>query len=221
MTRIQLYRPDGKLPSQDRTGSLTNAERQRTHRRRHPDYVQRKQQSWANSRASNRVLKPFASVDGEGAPGRGDHCYVLLRAGDHMLAEESGSGVLRWDECLDWLCHLPADKEYVAFAFDYDVTTILCGYSVYDRGWRALKRLTEQAIDKPVLFYKGDVGWWVWYRPRMEFKVAPVRKCPNRPSGWCSTTKTQAKDRKPSSVCGWCGRAADHSPGPTARNTDT
>src|SRR5262245_31749477 len=104
MARIQLYRPDDGLPRQDRTGPLTHAERQRSYRLKHSDYVQREKQRWADSHAYSRVLKPFASVDGEGAPGRGDHCYVLLRAGDHVLTEESGVNSLRWDECLDWLC---------------------------------------------------------------------------------------------------------------------
>ena len=183
--------------------------------------MQRDQQRRADGRASGRVLKPFASADGEGAPGRADRSYVLLRAGEHVLTEEPGSDGLRWDECLNWLCHLPADKEHVAFAFDYDVATILCGYAAYDRGWRALTRLTERTIDKPVLFHNGEVGWYVWYRPKMEFKVSPVRRCPNKPSGWCSTTKMQSKDGKPSNVCGWCGLPADASRGRMVRISDT
>jgi hypothetical protein len=221
MPRIRLYSSDDELPAQDQTGPMSHAERQRAYRQSHRDYVQREQQSRADSRASTRVLKSFASVDGEGAPGRADRSYVLVRAGEHVLVEEPGSGGLRCDECLDWFCHLPADKEYVAFAFDYDVSTILCGYAAYDRGWRALTRLTEHAIDKPVLFHNGNVGWYVWYRPKMEFKVAPARRCPNKPSGWCSTTKTQTKDGKPSKVCGWCGLPADTSRGHMTRISDT
>ena len=204
--------------SDDTDASLT---RQQRYRKRHPGYVQREQQQRADKRASGRKVKPFASVDGEGAPARADRSYVLLRAGDSYLAEPEPQSLklpsgLTWDQCLDWICHLPKDREYVAFAFDYDVTTILCGYSIYDRGWRTLKRLTEQTIDKPVLFHRDDIGWWVWYRPRMEFKVAPARRCQRSvngqsPTGWCSTTKP----------CDKCKQPADFTRGHMTRISDT
>jgi hypothetical protein len=183
----------------------------RQYRKKNVAYKDREHQQWNDKRANNRPLKPFVSIDGEGAPGRERRSYVRLTAGEHEIVESEPGKDLRWDECLNWLCNLPDDAEYVSFVFDYDVAMILCEYAEYDRGWPALIRLAKSGGGKPVLFYHGDVGWWVWYRPKMEFKVSPVRRCPKISTGWCSAHKS----------CGVCGRDADATRGHFIRISDT
>lgn len=137
---------------------------------------------------SSRPVKPFAGVDGEGGTVQGFHRYVLLRAGEHVLTEPEpkhvgmfpsvGSG-LAWHDILDWLCHLPVDKEYVSFYFDYDVTMIL-------------RQCKPSQIKNLVLKGFGRIGndmdgwWFVHYRPRSEVTACPAVRDPSAPNGWAS-----------------------------------
>lgn len=186
-----------------------NAEYKQRYREKHPAYVARETQNRGTRRESKREAKPFVSVDGEGAPGRDPSArsYVLLSAGTDYIESAPGKN-LTWHECLNWLCHLPEDSEYVSFAFDYDVAAMLCQYTAYDRGWKTLERLikTGQAV-----FYTDlNTGWMVSYRPKMELKITPLQRCSARPSGWCG-----------SHPCKNCGKSLPLSRGHTIRISDT
>jgi hypothetical protein len=197
----------------------TRSAYRREYRAKHPEQREKDKQRWASSRASRRPLRAFAGVDGEGATVDGFHRYALLRAGEHVLIEEKQSlpafrrnvrGLgLSWQQILDWLCHLPRDLEYVAFAFDYDATMILRSYP----HWKAIKKLVTTGF---AYFLDGDVGWQIWYRPRMEFKVNPIRRCEKNPAGWCSANLSRNKNDR----CE-CNRPSDESRGGLFRVSDT
>src|SRR5260221_6025336 len=56
------------------------ASRKREHRKQHPEYVEREKQAWARRRNSNRKLKPFAGIDGEGATVHRSGCKLRINA---------------------------------------------------------------------------------------------------------------------------------------------
>src|SRR5690242_3139806 len=127
----------------------------------------------ARARKADRHLnrtgrKPFAGVDGEGGNIEGRHVYLLLRAGEHVL--ETGEE-LTAVECLNFLSRLPADKIYVSFFFDYDVTMMLRDLPP-ERLARLLDNDCRRIPGKPCSSFPVDyAGFQIDYMPRKEFKV--------------------------------------------------
>jgi hypothetical protein len=72
---------------------------------------------------------PFIGVDGEGAgvDDQGRQHYLLMRAGraDWHMELFDGNRPLRSQDCLDFICALPADAILIGYYFGYDATQIL------------------------------------------------------------------------------------------------
>jgi hypothetical protein len=114
----------------------------------------------------------FVGVDGEGGNIGKVHKYLLLRAGDDTVENAEGLSLV---ECLSFLCDLPkADRIYVSFAFDYDVTMML-RQAHPSRVQRLFDRESRRIIrdGKPVeQYHPVEIGEFeVDYLPHKEFKV--------------------------------------------------
>jgi hypothetical protein len=196
--RAETVRPGESVSDLKRRAR--NAKKQKTYRSNHPDYEIKETQRRATERAYKRPPDVFIGVDCEGAPGRvpeGSRVpLVLIRAGEDYLAESFPGLGISWREALDWLCRRPRGYTYIAYAFNYDVWSILAGYP--DK--RAIERLVKRGM---AYFITGDAGWQVWHISRKRFKVSPIRHCPKNPTRWCSAVKR----------CEFCGRDTDESRG--------
>jgi hypothetical protein len=119
--------------------------------------------------ADRRVKrKPFAGVDGEGGDVDGQHEYLLLRAGDHVLETGEALGTV---ECLNFLTRLPNDVTYVSYFFDYDVTMMLRDIPP-ERLARLLDMDCRRIPGKPCSSFPLDWhGFQLDYLPRKEFRV--------------------------------------------------
>lgn len=121
--------------------------------------------------------RSFCGVDGEGGnipdpnvlPGMGTiHAYLLLRAGDQVL--ETGKP-LSWADCFEFLSHLPNDRIYVGYFFDYDVNMMLRQLSK-ERYARIYNRHLRAHTGAPNGVLPVDVGdYQVDYLPHKEFRV--------------------------------------------------
>lgn len=118
---------------------------------------------------TRRGIKSFVGVDGEGGSVRGSHEYLLLRAGNQAL--ETGLP-LTWEECFWFLSELPADKIYVSYYFDYDVTMMVRRIPK-ERLERLMNREGRlETIGKRRGSMPIDVGsYQIDYLPRKEFRI--------------------------------------------------
>jgi DNA polymerase type B, organellar and viral len=181
--RLQQERNRQRV-AQHRQRNLT-AQRQReaaikrTRRATDIEYVRKDNDRRSSTWMRNRVIKPFAGVDGEGATIDGVHRYVLLRAGSETIVNDAGLG---WEEMLSFFCNLPPGYEYVSFFFDYDVTMILRSFG----HWLTIAGKKDDAgqrngglVKNGVATLGGKMGMWrVWYTPRSEFAVLPIKQNP-------------------------------------------
>lgn len=138
------------------------------------EYMQQYRQAGRDKTRGGRSAarhQPFVGVDGEGGnvPGSDYHAYWLLRAGNARLIPREGNVRLSSRECLDFLCELPRDKQYVVYFGDYDVTKML-----EDLPWDRLTRLmdrTARARNDGGIFPLDWHDFEMDYLPRKEFKV--------------------------------------------------
>lgn len=127
-----------------------------------------------HARADRRVLTPFAGVDGEGGDIDGNHEYLMLRAGDHLL--DTGRPLSAY-ECFAFLADLPKDRIYVSFAFDYDVTMMIRRLppakisALFNRAARAIVTKDGRQVPRyfPVSVGRGEFE--IDYMPHKEFRV--------------------------------------------------
>ena len=130
-------------------------------------------------RASQYRLRDFAGVDGEGGDINGKHEYLLLRAGSSEVdgqVLETGQPLTVY-ECLAFFADLPKDKEYVSFAFDYDVTMIIRKLPpskierLFNRDARAIKDKFGKYTSRYWPVSVGNGAYEIDYLPHKEFRV--------------------------------------------------
>lgn len=135
-------------------------------------------------RARDYRLRPFAGVDGEGGDINGKHEFLLLRAGSSEVdgsTLETGKPLTVY-ECLAFLADLPKDKEYVSFAFDYDVTMILRKLPpakvarLFDRESRAIMDKFGKYTSRYWPVGVGNGEYEIDYLPHKEFRVRRTGK---------------------------------------------
>jgi DNA polymerase type B, organellar and viral len=116
-------------------------------------------------------MRDFVGVDGEGGDTDDQyHAYFLLSTGDVSLSPSKGNVRLSTRECLAHLADLPADRIYVVYFGDYDVTKIL-----EDLPFHSLDRLMNRNLRRRKDghgYFPVDYGEFeIEYFPRKEFKV--------------------------------------------------
>lgn len=137
---------------------------------------------WIND-GRNKKNQRFGTIDGEGGNIQDEtalfgtkHEYLLLRADEFELGEGQP---LDYRRCFDFLSHLPRNRIWSGYFFDYDVT-MMCKSMPEERA----RRLFDPSLRiRPQTARNGDQmafdcidveDWQIGYLPHKEFKVRRI-----------------------------------------------